>query len=107
MATSIRRAGRFRGHHRRDEDMVSANCTQGVRPGKLTGDTVEAVVRETADDSVELNLPRRCPRHRVAALFGAHYVSGFVARSLSGSEPSARRVDEPGSDAARSADGSV
>ena len=42
-----------------------------------------------------------------APLLGAHYLSDFVAHSLSGSKPSPRRVDEPGSDAARSADGSV
>lgn len=49
----------------------------------------------------------RTPPCGIEHVLGAHYLSGFVTHSLSGSEPSPRRVDEPGSDAARSADGSV
>ena len=40
-------------------------------------------------------------------VLGAHYLSGFVAHSLSGSEPSPRRLNEPDGDAAGSADGSI
>ena len=40
-------------------------------------------------------------------LLGANNMSGFVARNLSGSEQSPRRLDEPGGDAARDTDGEV
>jgi aryl-alcohol dehydrogenase-like predicted oxidoreductase len=43
----------------------------------------------------------------VLPLLGANSMSGFVARNLSGSEQSPRRLDELGGDAARDTDGEV
>ncbi len=98
-----------------DWEPGTAHAYHGYTYGNLVSEVVYRVTGKRAGEFLRdemagpwlLNTWLGTPVEEQRDLLGANNMSGFVARNLSGSEQSPRRLDEPGGDAARDTDGEV